>query len=45
MSAPEKDSVVAEEPKATEANGEVETNEKGITKSVENIDFNLMFGI
>ena len=39
MSAPEKDSVVAEEPKATEANGEVETNEKGINKLIKNIDF------
>ena len=29
MSTPEKDAVVAEEPKAVEANGEAETNEKG----------------
>ena len=29
MSTPEKEAVVAEEPKAVEANGEAETNEKG----------------
>ena len=29
MATPEKDTVVAEEPKAVEANGEAETNEKG----------------
>ena len=29
MSTPEKDAVVAEEPKAVQANGETETNEKG----------------
>jgi len=31
MSTPEKDAVVAEEPKAVEANGEAETNEKDAT--------------
>ena len=39
MSTPEKDSVVAEEAKATEANGEVETNEKGLNKLNQIIDF------
>ena len=36
---PEKDSGVAEEPKEIETNGEVETNEKGLNKLNQIIDF------